>query len=206
MPSKVLILLLLVTGVSFGQSTDFSTGPQYLVTTSSPLFLRPISTPSLSLGEVQSAGASFGATEAAVAEEAPSPSEITHKTFYSDVYWGEHSLAEIEARRLVTPSLSLSETTLGPETPSAGSGFLPGLPPQFPPQTSQVIEISSAALPANLPPSIFDPGVTAVADAQTLRERGYGVPLGDVASFWKTHKRGAGRVFTNRDVQQLRNH
>jgi len=203
MPRNVLILLLFLPGISIAQSTDFSTGPQYLITITSPLFLRPISTPSLSLGEVQSVAASFAATEAAVKEEAPSPTEITHKTFFSDVYWGEHSLAEIEARRLVTPSVSLSETTLGPETPSSGTGFLPGVSPQPSPQTSQIIEITSSTLPANLPPSIFDPGVTVIADAQSLRERGYGAPLGDVAAYWKVHKRSAARVFTNSDVQRL---
>ena len=202
MPRNIPILLLLLTGISLGQETNFSTGPQYLVTTSSTLFLRPISTPSLSLGEVQSVAASFRSTEAVVAEEAPAPSEITNKTFLSDVYWGDHSLAEIEARRLVTPSISLSETTLGPETPSTGSGPLPGLPPQSA-ETSHVIEISSAALPANLPPSIFDSGVTGTADVQSLQVRGYGIALGDVAAYWKVHKRTAGRVFTNRDVQQL---
>jgi hypothetical protein len=43
-----------------------------------------------------------------------------------------------------------------------------------------------------------------MTDAQSLRQRGYGVPLGDAAAFWKTHKPGAPRVYTNIDIQRLR--
>jgi hypothetical protein len=35
------------------QDTNFAMGPQYLMTSGSPLFARPIATPSLSLGEVR---------------------------------------------------------------------------------------------------------------------------------------------------------
>jgi hypothetical protein len=52
-----------------------------------------------------------------------------------------------------------------------------------------------------LPASITDTGVTGTTTALWLRERGYGVPLGDTASYWKTHKPHAPRVFTNADVQ-----
>jgi hypothetical protein len=42
-------LFLTVAGSVAAQDTNFSTGPQYLVTQGSPLFARPISTPSISL-------------------------------------------------------------------------------------------------------------------------------------------------------------
>ncbi len=43
-------LLLSFAGSVAAQDTNFATGPQYLATQGSPLFARPISTPSLSLG------------------------------------------------------------------------------------------------------------------------------------------------------------
>jgi hypothetical protein len=36
-------------GLAFGQDTNFPNGPQYLMTSGSPLFARPIATPSLAL-------------------------------------------------------------------------------------------------------------------------------------------------------------
>jgi hypothetical protein len=69
---------------------------------------------------------------------------------------------------------------------------------------TSVVEITSAEPPRSLPASIVDSGVTGVTDAQSLRERGYGVPLGDTAAFWKAHKPRAPRVYTNADVQRLR--
>jgi len=39
----------LLVGMSFAQSTNFPTGPQYLITTDSPQYLRSIATPSISL-------------------------------------------------------------------------------------------------------------------------------------------------------------
>jgi hypothetical protein len=45
------LLVLVLVGLSSAQETSFSTGPQYLMTSGSPLFARPIATPSLSLGE-----------------------------------------------------------------------------------------------------------------------------------------------------------
>jgi len=52
------LLVLSALGMAFGQDTNFPTGPQYLMQ-GSPLFARPISTPSLSLsGQSLEAGAS----------------------------------------------------------------------------------------------------------------------------------------------------
>src|SRR6202041_3496534 len=36
-------------GLAFGQDTNFPNGPQYLITSGSPMFARPIATPSLAL-------------------------------------------------------------------------------------------------------------------------------------------------------------
>src|SRR6266567_3825916 len=68
------------------------------------------------------------------------------------------------------------------------------------PMTS-VVEITSAELPRELPASITDVGVTGMIDPQSLRMQGYGVPLGENATFWKTHRQRAPRVYTNADIQ-----
>lgn len=206
-PRAVLILLLVLTGLSFAQDTNFSTGPQYLITTSSPLFLRSISTPSLSLGEVQPATTALAETQTVLAQEMPA-SSTTNQTYLSDVYWGDHSASEVDARRLVTPSLSPSQmeintvaTATEAETSAAPERLAEVSPPAS--EGSSVIEISSGTLPSNLPASIFDPGVTGAVTEQSLRDRGYGMPLGDVAAYWEAHKGSAVRVFTNHDIEGL---
>jgi hypothetical protein len=44
-----IVMVLASIGAAFGQDTTFGTGPQYLMNRGSPLFVRPISTPSMSL-------------------------------------------------------------------------------------------------------------------------------------------------------------
>ena len=44
-----MLLVLSAVGIASAQDTNFSTGPQYLISYGSPMFARPISTPSLSL-------------------------------------------------------------------------------------------------------------------------------------------------------------
>ncbi len=46
---SLLCLLCALAGIAAAQDTNFSVGPQYLMTNGSPLFARPITTPSLSL-------------------------------------------------------------------------------------------------------------------------------------------------------------
>ncbi len=43
------LIVLSAVGMAFAQDTNFATGPQYLMNYGSPLFARPISTPSMSL-------------------------------------------------------------------------------------------------------------------------------------------------------------
>ena len=68
---------------------------------------------------------------------------------------------------------------------------------------TSVVEISGAATPNNLPASIVNVGVQEIVDAQSLGERGYGVTVSEMSSFWKTHKRPAARLYTNRDIERL---
>jgi hypothetical protein len=123
------------------------------------------------------------------------------------------------ARPIATPSLSF-DTGLSPipNLPQIGPA-VENQPFAVNPEASQgpnlfliyygypmtsVVELTSAEPPRNLPGSIIDIGVTGITDAQSLRERGFGVPLGDNAAFWKTHKPRASRVYTNADIQRLR--
>lgn len=66
-----------------------------------------------------------------------------------------------------------------------------------------VVELSSAEPSRELPASIVDTGVAGMAEVHWLREQGYGVPLGDSASYWKIHRAHAPRVYTNADIQRL---
>ena len=64
-----------------------------------------------------------------------------------------------------------------------------------------VVELTGNA-PREVPASINDTGYVAIASAQSLVERGYGVSVAQDASFWKTHKRAAPRVYTNADIKR----
>jgi hypothetical protein len=151
-----------ITSQVTSQDTNFSAGPQYLVTSGfSPLFARSIATPSISLA-------------------APLPA--------------------IPSLPDIGPVIENQPVATNPELPRQPDLF----PIYYGPPVTNVVEITSAELPPSLPASIVDAGVTGIADAQSLRERGYGVPLGDTAAFWKVHKPHASRVYTNADVQRLR--
>jgi len=198
---SLLIMPLVLVGITIAQDTNFSLGPQYLVTTASPMLLRPIVTPSLSLGETQLVTANLAATDT-VAEQESSSTAAPSGTFLGMVYWGEHKASDLVGRRLETPSMAPSDTAAymnyvanqGTPSPSVAS-----IEAEAPVATS-VIELSGTRVPTNLPPSILDVGVTGMTDSKALVARGYGVPVGDVASYWKSHKRTAPRVFTNTDL------
>jgi hypothetical protein len=123
---------------------------------------------------------------------------------------------------IATPTLSLSTPPPSAAEPALATEPVPEAPSTSPVPLSQPdlasiywgenvtgktsasseIELSSTA-PPSVPASILDTGVTGTTDAQSLRQRGYGVPLGDTASFWKSHKPHATRSYTNADVARL---
>jgi hypothetical protein len=159
-------LLIALAGISAAQDTNhdtnFSVGPQYLISAdSSPLLARPIATPSISLGT---------------------------------------PLPEIQSFPAIEPAVENPPSVTNPEPPRQADLF----PIYYGAPVTSVVEISSAEPPRSLPASIVDSGVTGITDAQSLRERGYGVPLGETAAFWKAHKPRAPRLYTNADVQRLR--
>jgi hypothetical protein len=177
--SILFCLPLALVGISTAQGTNFSTGPQYLITSDSPLFLRSIATPTLSLS-APLASINGPATETSASPETSLPSAgLPAQPDLTRIYWG---------------GPAVTENVSGTVSESIGQSVG---------QNVSEIEISSAHLPSAVPASILDVGVTGMTSAQSLRERGYGVPLGDTAAFWKAHKRRAARVYTNADVQRL---
>ena len=157
--SSLFCLLLTLLGVCAAQDSNFPVGPQYLMT-GSPVFARPISTPTLSLNT-------------------PLPP---------------------------IPDLPEIGPVIGSQ-PYIANPALEQQPDLFPiyygyPMNS-VVELVDTELPRELPASMVDPGVAGMTTAQALTQSGYGVPLGDSASYWKTHKARAPRVYTNADVERL---
>jgi len=69
-------LLFALAGVSAAQDTNFPVGPQYLITTDSTLFLRPIATPSLSLQPSTSGVRSFPTELATEAQRSVTPAAV----------------------------------------------------------------------------------------------------------------------------------
>ncbi len=155
--SSVVFFALLFAGVSFAQDTNFPVGPQYLITTSDPMFLHPIATPSISL-------------------DAPLPG--------------------LRALPQVGPSVTAQPYTSTPGLDQPNLFPIYYGYPQIP-----VIELTGAA-PRQLPANINDTGYVAITDAESLREQGYGVTVAEAASFSRTHKRSAPRVYTNADVRR----
>ena len=204
--NRALFPLLALVGISFAQDTNFSAGPQYLVTTSSPMLLRPIVTPSLSLGEAQPVAVTVSASETTAEQFGPSPVKPSD-SFLGIVYWGEHKPAEIVNRRMDTPSMTPSETAgymNAIASQSAAAPITASAEATAVPSGSAVVELTGTQPRPDLPASILDVGVTGMTDARSLLARGYGLPLGDVAAYWKSHKRTAPRVFTNADVVRPR--
>lgn len=94
------LLTLATIGTAFGQDTNFATGPQYLVI-GSPIFARPISTPSLSLsGPALEAGASSattGLTTGAGIRTVPPPSaDALPAVNFFPIYYGPRPVSVIE--------------------------------------------------------------------------------------------------------------
>jgi hypothetical protein len=202
---SALVLLPVLAGICFAQDTNFPVGPQYLITNGTPLTIRPIATPSLSLGEAHPFVADVNAA-GPLAEQTASVASAPHDTFLGAVYWGEHKDADIVARRLETPSVSVSDTAvyMNYVAEQISQALAPPAEAVETPAGPVVIEIAGAELPMNLPESILDVGVTRMADPQSLMTHGYGLPLGDIAAYWKSHKRSAPHVFTNSDIRPRR--
>jgi hypothetical protein len=200
---RLCFLVVVLVGLSVAQETNFSIGPQYLITNGSPLLLQPIATPSLSFGPGLS-DPYASSTELAPSHILSPVAETATNVYLGEVLWGVHPPDTIVARRIETPSVSADQIATYTYSPtSEASNTLP-VPLTVPIESvspPSVIELASSTIPENLPPSIVDAGVTGTADVQSLLNRGYGVSLGDFARSMKSRRRPAARVLTNEDLQ-----
>ncbi len=153
------LVLLSLIGISAAQDTNFSQGPQYVIT-GDAAFLHPISTPILSL-------------------EAPLPPVL--------------SLPQIGPPVTDQPYVS------NPDLQHVANLF----PIYYGYPMIPVVELTGAEPSQPLPASITGVGYTVIADAQSLRELGYGVTVGEAASYWKARKPRASHVYTNADIERL---
>ena len=151
--------LFVLAGISAAQDMNFAVGPHYLMTSGSPMFARPIATPTLSL-------------------DAPLP--------------------PIPSLPEVGPPVTDQPFVPNPEIPGPDL-----LPIYYGYAMSSVVELSSTEAASEVPQSIIDAGVVGMTNVQALRERGYGATLGESASFWKSHKLHASRLYTNADIERL---
>jgi hypothetical protein len=212
MPLRYLpVLLLFVVATSFAQEkdTNFPAGPRYLITTGNPMLLGPISTPSLNLSGTTLAGTS----DVPRPVEMPAFAPVETIVYLHDVYWGDHlpgvSLARWLEPPIMTPDQAswymnyvTSQATATYQVPYAETGEFPGFSGPELPAGPNVVELTGGPMPANLPASMFDPGVTGMTNTESLQQRGYGVSLGEVAAYWKAHKKHASHLIIDEDLRR----
>lgn len=199
---SLVLFFLSLAGFCFAQDATVALGPQYLIVNGSPMFMRAIATPTLSFSSAISDP--YNGTGLAPSHIA-SPTTAAPNTFLSEVYWGERNPSEFMQPRISTPILTAEQTAFYTYATANGVAAALSTPPVIPielPAGSSVIEITSAQMPANLPASIFDPGVSGIVDPQSIRDRGYGLSLGEFAAQERAHKRIATHVFTNDDLHK----
>lgn len=125
------------------------------------------------------------------------------------------------ARSISTPSLDLSGPPLEVGASNATENLVAGadnytasakfetpaslLPIYNGGALASVIEISFPSEPSSnqLPASILDTGVSQITTVQALRERGYGVTLGEAAAYSKAHIGHATHIYTDADIARL---
>jgi hypothetical protein len=105
-------LLLFVTGVSAAQNSDtnFATGPQYLITGQSTMFLHTIETPSLSFGPSSAIAPPITTEPVEAAQVVETPSPLPSGVNLTSIYWGE--------RKSVEPSGVTSEIEISGSQPA----------------------------------------------------------------------------------------
>jgi hypothetical protein len=166
-----------VAGIALSQDTNFSNGPQYLLSSvpdarsaSSNFFVRSISTPSMSLsGPALEVGASNATSDLNAGAEA-------------------QTIALPEAVAL--PKADLSSINYGVPTANL-------IEISFP------VASSTSIAGAEIPQSILDIGVGRIVETQDLREGEYGGTLPEAVAHGKKHVRRATRIYTNADIERL---
>jgi hypothetical protein len=119
-----LFLVVLVGGLA-AQDTNFSSGPQYLVTSSSP-FLHSIATPSMSLDPAPAA--STWVEEASAQETTPPPpGGPQNGSYLPSIYWGDNWVQQVRGVSPVASSnVSEIEITSPQNAPPLPESFMDG--------------------------------------------------------------------------------
>jgi hypothetical protein len=96
----LLLFLLLVASVCSAQDTSFEAGPQYLITSGNPKFLRPIATPSMSLDAPLPGLPTLPQIGPTVAEQ-PYVADpvLEHQPDLFPIYYGYPGIPVVELRR-----------------------------------------------------------------------------------------------------------
>lgn len=122
--ASLFFLPVVLVGISLAQSTDFSVGPQYLITSPEPQFLRPIATPSLSLNTPLKPILDVPAVRPQVTnQEYASNPELQHQADLFPVYYGYAPVVDVELDSMApSPELPPSINNTGVlNVPSAQS-------------------------------------------------------------------------------------
>ncbi len=123
---RLLLFLIFLAGICAAQDTNFSVGPQYLITTESTLFLHPIATPSLSLQPMPPPEAPAIETEPQsgippISQPVAGPDQMYLPTVYWGAKWVDHVLGVEET------SNEIEITSSEPIAPLPPSLFDPGV-------------------------------------------------------------------------------
>lgn len=191
----LLLALFSLIGISVAQDTNFSQGPQYLITGSNA-FVTPISTPIISLEALPpnrdtsfSQGPQYLATGDAT---------FSH-SISTPIRSLDASLPPIQSLPEIGPTVTDQSYVSNPDLRHVANLY----PIYYGYPMISVVELTGAEPAQPLPASITGVGYAVIADPQTLRERGYGVTVGEAASYWKAHKPRANHVYTNADIERL---
>lgn len=88
----LLLLGMTLAGMSAAQDSNFSAGPQYLMNYSSPMFMRPIATPTLSLSETApvtlATPETTSSSASTVGNSAETSAAVPQRPDLASVYWG----------------------------------------------------------------------------------------------------------------------
>jgi hypothetical protein len=90
-----IFVLLVLAAISTAQDTNFPVGPQYLIISGSPLFLRPIATPTLSLSATLASPSGFATELEAAPETPPQSSALPSQRDLSSIFWGENAAQNV---------------------------------------------------------------------------------------------------------------
>jgi hypothetical protein len=101
----LLLFGMTLVGIGAAQDSNFSVGPQYLMNYGSPMLMRPIATPSLSLSETAPAAvAAPPAYSSSVGNSTESSVVVAQPSDLASVYWGGRESAAVETGAVIAVS------------------------------------------------------------------------------------------------------